>query len=224
MKRLVIPLFLLLLNHLVIAQYQDNGIGDTIHVIHYNIHLNEIDTDDHTITAFTELTLHPLVDDLQSIPLELKDLVVDSTLVNGASHSFLHEGEILRINLSSHAGINDTLTITVFYQGEPFHEGWGGFHFDGDYAYNLGVGFVSIPHNLGKTWFPCVDDFTDRATYDFYVVADNDKKAICGGTLIDTLDNGNGTKKRNKNMALEISTSNTHIPCIGCSWELYALC
>ena len=206
MKRLLILLFFLLLNHLVIAQYQDNGIGDTIHVIHYNIHLNEIDTDDHTITAFTELTLHPLVDDLQSIPLELKDLAVDSTLVNGASHSFLHEGETLRINLSSQAGINDTLTITVFYQGEPFHEGWGGFHFDGDYAYNLGVGFVSIPHNLGKTWFPCVDDFTDRATYDFYVVADNDKKAICGGTLIDTMDNGDGTKTWHWRIAHPIPT------------------
>jgi len=206
MKRLLIPLFLLLLNHLVIAQYQDNGIGDTIHVIHYNIHLNEIDTDDHTITAFTELTLHPLVDDLQTIPLELKDLVVDSTLVNGASNSFLHEDEILRINLSSQAGINDTLTITVFYQGEPFHEGWGGFHFSGDYAFNLGVALDSIPHNMGKSWFPCVDDFTDRATYDFYIVADNDKKAICGGTLIDTLDNGNGTKTWHWQLAHPIPT------------------
>ncbi len=176
------------------AQYNDPGIGDTIHAFHYNIHLNEINTNDHTISGFTEVLLTPLMDNLQYIPLELKDLTVDSVFVEDAKYGFTHDGEILRIPIAWQTYRSDTLQVSVHYHGQPFHEQWGGFHFSGDYAFNLGVGFESIPHNLGKTWFPCVDDFTDRATYEFYVTVDDDKKAICGGILQDTIDSGNGTK------------------------------
>jgi aminopeptidase N len=55
------------------------------------------------------------------------------------------------------------------------------------------VGFESIPHNLGKTWFPCIDDFQDRAYYDVYATVENGKDAVCGGLLVDVINNGNGT-------------------------------
>jgi hypothetical protein len=188
------------------AQTVNNKIGDTIHAIHYSIHLNDINTNNQTIDAFTELEITPLVNDLISIPLELKSLTVDSVLVNNVQKTFTLQNEILRINLVNPVGQNDTLMIGVYYHGQPFHEAWGGFHFSGDYAFNLGVGFESIPHNLGKTWFPCIDDFTDRATYDVFATVDNDKKAIGGGTLIDTIDNGNGTKTWHWNLSHPIPT------------------
>jgi hypothetical protein len=63
-----------------------------------------------------------------------------------------------------------------------------------DYVYNLGVGFDSQPHNLGKTWFPCVDNFTDKATYDVFVTVPNsDTEAICGGNYVGIIENGDGT-------------------------------
>ncbi len=176
------------------GQYYDPRIGDTISAVHYSIHLTEIDTDDKTIHGFTEIKLTPDIDGLNYIPLELQDLTVDSTFVDGIDRPFSHSNEIVRINPGTALSIDDTLNVKVYYHGEPFNESWGGFHFSGDYAFNLGVGFVSIPHNLGKTWFPCVDDFTDRATYDFHVTVEDDKKAICGGMLQDTIDNGDGTK------------------------------
>lgn len=193
MRPLIISILSLLFSSVISAQYQDNKIGDTIHAIHYSIHLDEINTNNHTIRAYTEVTLTPLFNNLSSIPLELKDLTVDSVILNNAQISFTHENEVLRINPGGQVGMDATISLKIYYHGEPFHESWGGFHFSGDYAFNLGVGFESIPHNLGKTWFPCVDNFTDRATYDFFVVTDEDNKAICGGNLVDTLDNGNGT-------------------------------
>ncbi len=175
------------------AQSYDPGIGDTIHVIHYSIHLTDVNTADKTITGFTEVELTPLVNDLDYVPLELKKLTVDSVFVGQSSNTFTHQDEVVRTHLDSPVGENDTLSLTVYYHGQPFHESWGGFHFSGDYAFNLGVGFVSIPHNLGKAWFPCVDDFTDRATYDLYVTVDTSKKVTGGGSLAGIADNGDGT-------------------------------
>lgn len=206
MRHFTFSIIFLFIFQFAFAQYPDNGIGDSIHAVHYDINLYEINTNNETINAFTEVVITPLLEELQTIPLELKDLIVDSVLINNSIKPFIHDGEILRVSLATQIGTNDTITVGVYYHGEPFSEGWGGFHFDGDYAFNLGVGFESIPHNLGKTWFPCIDDFTDRATYDFKVVAEYGKKAICSGSLVDTLDNGNGTKTWHWKLAHPIPT------------------
>ncbi len=172
---------------------KSQSIGDSLHAVHYDIHLNEINTQDKTISGFTIVELTPLRDNLTGISLELISLNVDSVFINGEVNAFAHNNGVLLIDLSQSISIGDTILVSVYYHGQPFHESWGGFHFAGDYAFNLGVGFVSIPHNLGKAWFPCIDDFTDRATYDLYVTVENSKKAIGGGMLIETTDNGNGT-------------------------------
>jgi hypothetical protein len=31
------------------------------------------------------------------------------------------------------------------------------------YAFNLGVGFAADPHNFGRVWFPCFDNFVERS-------------------------------------------------------------
>lgn len=189
-----------------VAQNNDPKIGDTVHAIHYDIHLEDVNTGTQTISAFTNVTLTPLIDNLTYIPLELKYLTVDSVKIDGIIHGFTHVDEIIRIPITGKISSTDTLTVSVFYGGQPFHENWGGYHFSGDYSFNLGVGFISIPHNLGKTWFPCIDDFTDRATYDFYVTVADGLKAICGGMLQDTIDNNNGTKTWHWKMVNPIPT------------------
>jgi aminopeptidase N len=100
----------------------------------------------------------------------------------------------------------DMVTATVFYHGHPFHESWGGFHWSGEYCFNLGVGFVSIPHNLGKTWFPCIDDFQDRAVYDLYVEIEEGKDAVCGGMLESITNNGDGTQTYHWSLGQTIPT------------------
>ncbi len=169
-------------------------LSDTLDALSYEIHLNEINTTAKTIDATTIVQLKSKIDNLDHITLELLNLTVDEVFVDNVQVTgFVHNSPWLFIPLAAVINTGDQVEVKVSYHGLPFHEGWGGFHFNGAYAFNLGVGFVSDPHNLGKAWFPCIDDFQDRAFYDVFVTLADPKEAVCGGTRVSVVDNGNGT-------------------------------
>ena len=182
--------------------------GDTIDVTHYEIHLTEINPSTNEISAWTKLKLSPGVDNVSMIRLELQEFSVDSVTSNDVVIDGFYQSDpyYLNIEIENSINIGDSIEITVFYHGVPFHENWGGYHFSGDYSFNLGVGFVSIPHNLGKAWFPCIDDFTDRATYEVFVTLEEVQTAVCGGTLIEIIDHGNGTRTHHWSLPQSIPT------------------
>lgn len=191
---------LLIMDLQIIGQHQCNHkhafarseVADSINAHHYRIHLTSIDFAQQQIQAVTSVTLSPKVE-LSQIPLELKSLQVDSVFINGLGPaSYYQQGDILRVLSEQFYNSDDTIVIQVFYGGQPFHEAWGGFHFAGSYAFNLGVGFESSPHNLGKAWFPCVDDFQDRATYEVLITLPEGLTGIAGGVLLETIDHGDG--------------------------------
>lgn len=170
--------------------------SDTIDVLHYDIHLNDINVTQKTLRGYTEVKFTPLLNGVSVLPLELIKLIVDSVTLNGnILPNYVHEGAFLRIPLPVAMNTGDTAVAGIYYHGTPFTDpsNWGGVHFSGEYVFNLGVGFDADPHNLGKAWFPCIDDFHDRALYDVYVRVSNDKKAACGGELVDVTDNGDNT-------------------------------
>ena len=191
MKKLTLLLTVFFISHLGMINAQ--SIGDTIHAVNYTINLDEINTSAKTIDGWAEITITPLVDELDYIPLELLDLNVSSVKVDGLQKSYNHDGNRIIVYLDSPVGIGDTLIVLIHYNGQPFHESWGGFHFSGDYAFNLGIGISTIPHNVGKTWFPCIDNFTDRATYDVIGTAETGLTITAGGELVSKVVNGNNT-------------------------------
>ena len=182
------------------------SIGDTLNALHYNLHLRDVNTTSKTISGYTEITFVTRIGGLFQVPLNLESLTVDSVVVDGLQHFFNQAEKTMHILFANPLAMNDTITATIYYHGQPFHEDWGGYHFSGDYTFNLGVGFVSIPHNLGKTWFPCVDDFTDRATYDVYTTLESGLMATGGGILTETIDNGDETAAWHWQMVDEIPT------------------
>ncbi len=171
--------------------------SDTIDVLHYDINLDIIYLSEKQIKGYTELKIKPLVNQLDRIPLELLELNIDSVFVNNQQiFTYSYNDSLLNITLSNLFGTQDTLSVKVFYQGNPVQDNyWGGFYFSNDsaYAFNLGVGFDANPHNFGKVWFPCIDDFHDRATYRFSITTKSTNMAVCGGILNLTLPNGNNT-------------------------------
>ena len=180
--------------------------GENFDVTHYEIHLNNFDFSNHTVQAQTIVTL-TAVNSTNAIALELKSLTVSAVTATGANVSnFSQNGDILTINLASAMAAGATASFTITYGGNTFNESWGGVMWSGNYVCNMGVGFESIPHNLGKCWFPCVDNFTDKATYDVYVTVSTAMTAVCGGNLVNTVDNGNGTKTVHYNVPQEIAT------------------
>ncbi len=120
-------------------------------------------------------------------------LNVTEVLVNGTSAIFSYASPSIELLLPPL--VNDTFKVTVFYSGTPKPDAqWGGFYFTGEYAFNLGVGFAADPHNFGRAWFPCFDNFTDRALYYTNITVDSGFKAYANGYLTEILNNGNATQ------------------------------
>lgn len=180
--------------------------GENFDVTHYNINLWGFDFSTHTLQgeAFVDITVTEPTD---TFVLELKSLTVtDAAIESYSVTNFSQEGNLLTIVIEEPANTGETMTLDIRYGGNTFNESWGGVHWWGQYVYNLGVGFDSQPHNLGKTWFPCVDNFTDKATYSLAITVTNDKKAICGGNHINTFDNGDGTSTWHWEIPQEVAT------------------
>ncbi len=170
--------------------------SDSIDVLHYDIHLDIAHKFANQLFGFTEVKLVPKMNAINNITLELLLLTVDSVKVNNTNNAFSYINNKIRVPLVVAANIGDTLNVKVYYRGTPHVEsyGWGGFHISSGLSYNLGISFADNPHNYGKCFFPCVDDFVDRAFYDYYITVDSSKYVVCGGTLINILNNGDGSK------------------------------
>jgi aminopeptidase N len=191
-----LTLILLTWLQLPAQSHQCVALSDTIDVVHYGIHLDVTDFTNHTLKGIAEIDFTTPLPLVSQLGLNLRQLTVDSVkTAEGDYLSFSHSGDYLQIILQQSVTSGDTAKIWIYYHGIPFSESWGGFHFSGNYAFNLGVGFQSVPHNLGKAWFPCVDDFVDRAFYDYYIRVENGKLAACGGLLQSVSTRCDGTKE-----------------------------
>jgi aminopeptidase N len=183
-----------------------NEIGENIDVTHYEIHLNTIDFTDRVLEASATLTLTTKTE-INALELELKSMEVTSVVCDAYDVAdYFQDGDVLRITFATGIAADTDLEITINYGGSTFNENWGGVHWSNDYVYNLGVGFDSQPHNLGKTWFPCVDDFNDKASYDLYLNIPQEMTSSCGGLLVETTENNDGTKTDHWTVSQEIPT------------------
>lgn len=171
-----------------------SSVSDTIHVSHYSISLDTVDYTAHAIKGMTALTVHSKMNGVNNISLSLFFLSVDSITSGAMLLNYTHDDTTIRITPPAVMNQNDSLTLQVYYHGLPKIDGtYGGFYFAPPYAYNIGVGFDANPHNFGKVWFPCIDEFTDRSTYEFHIRSRNGYKAFCNGTLQSSVSNPDST-------------------------------
>lgn len=187
--------------------------SDSIDVIHYDIHLEITDFANQTISGFVELTIVSKLNNLNQVNLDLLEMVIDSITVNDVKVTvFTYDDRTLQIPLPSIANAQDTIRIAVYYFGHPQEDPginhWGGFKWTSNSAFNLGVGFETIPHSFGRCWIPCNDDFEDRATYDFYIKVNSalNHMAVCNGELVDFQNNCSGKRICHWHMRDEIPT------------------
>ncbi len=159
--------------------------SDSISIEHYNIHLDVRDFTTFILKGNTEISFEPLVNNITEIRLDLLGLTVDSIHdANGNLLNFTSDPIGLNVDLGTSYTIGDSSFIEVFYHGTTVQDPtFGGFYFNAQYAYNVGVSLDDIPHNYGKTWFPCFDNFTTRSTYDLYVTTLPAHEAVCGGVF-----------------------------------------
>ncbi|HYV55455.1 MAG TPA: M1 family aminopeptidase [Chitinophagaceae bacterium] len=190
--------FRFLIASLCLAIKSFANVSDTIHVSHYSITLDTMDYTAHTIKGMTELTVHAKMNGVNNISLGLYILTIDSIKSSGVALAYSYNDTTIHIAPAAVMNVNDSIVIQVYYHGAPKTDGsFGGFYFATPYAYNIGVGFDADPHNFARTWFPCIDEFTDRSTYEFHIKTRSSYKAFCNGTLQSEVTNPDSTKTWN---------------------------
>lgn len=179
--------------------------SDTMNVLNYEIYLDFTNADLGNLKGNCEVKFSPLMN-VNSLSLDLLQMNVDSILYHGNPVAFSYNDTLIVAYFGStiNAGLTDSLT--VYYGGSPQMDpsGWGGFYMTGGYYYNLGVGFESYPHNYGRVWHPCFDNFVERATYDFQILTDGGNTAYCNGTRLNVSTVGTDSLITTWNLQTEI--------------------
>lgn len=170
--------------------------SQTFDVQNYEINLLVPNSYYKTFEANTLIDIKFLEDNTSEIDLMLLRLTVDSVFVGTEQQSFMYNDTTVHVQLTNSYQTNDLLQIRVYYHGygHTDSDGWGGIIASDGYFFNLGVSMSADPHNYGRVWYPCVDNFTDKATYTFNITCQDSRTAICGGTLQSETDNSDGTK------------------------------
>ncbi|MEW6468708.1 MAG: M1 family aminopeptidase [Bacteroidota bacterium] len=176
-----------------------NERSDTIDILKYTINLDITDfSAPDTIRGNCVVRFAPKMNNITTISLDLLSMTIDSIRIGTTALTSSYNDTLLIINLPMTYNIGDTSDMVVYYRGEPQTDpsGWGGWYNQSGYAFNLGVGFQADPHNFGRAWFPCFDNFVERSRYEFNITTSNGKLAYCNGYLAgDTTVNGLRTRK-----------------------------
>jgi len=169
--------------------------SDSFNVTHYSISLDLSNLSTKTLSGSCKISGVSVINGLNRLSLELYKLNVDSVTDNGKDVPYFYNDSLITVKPITPYNTGDSFSVIVWYHGKPFYNSWGGFYFDAsnNYAFNLGIGLNTNPHNLGRAWFPCVDDFIDKATFSFFIKSKNTHKAFCNGLLIDSVWNSDNT-------------------------------
>ncbi len=161
----------------------NNAKSDTIDILHYHLDLNLYNIASRQLEGVCTLTLTPKLSNINSINLDLLKMNIQSIELNATALNYSYNDTIIHINLGANYNPGDTLSLQIVYNGQPRGDasGWGGFHFQNGYYYNLGVGFAANPHTYGRVWFPCFDNFVEKSTYSFKAITRSPNKAYFNG-------------------------------------------
>ena len=168
----------------------ENLRSDTIDILKYTINLEIGNATTKLINGNTQIRFAPKQNNRTFIRFDLLKLTIDSVKENTTLLTYTYNDTVLKVNFIAPKNTIDTSIFTIYYKGQPQGDpsGWGGFYFDNhggnQYAYNLGVGFGAKPHNYGRVWFPCFDNFVERSKYEFNITCDSTRRAFCNGQLI----------------------------------------
>lgn len=175
------------------SSYPTDPRSDSIDILHIDLQLDMTNHANKQLAGVATLDIRAISDGVQEIRLDLLQLQVNSVIVDGQSVTYQYDGRYLSI---PHVLANgDTTTVVVDYEGSPQQDasGWGGFYFTNGIAFNLGVGFAADPHNYGRVWYPCLDNFTEKSSYSFQITVNSGDYAVANGRKTGAQDNGDGT-------------------------------
>lgn len=168
-----------------------------VDIINYDINLDVTDMTNKMIKGHCLITCSPL-NTTDNFVFDLQNLTIDSIICNeNVSLNYTYNDTLLNISTSQMYNANDTIYFDIYYHGSPQQDpsGWGGFYYIDSYAFNMGAAFDDTPHSYGRIWFPCNDNFFDKATCRTTITTQSNHTAVCAGELINiTTNTENNTK------------------------------
>ena len=169
--------------------------SDSIDITHTSISLDMSNWSARTLIANATIEIKALAANVNVLRIDLQGLQVDSVKNGGVDLNFTHNDTLIIIDLGTGLALNQTMEVQIFYSGQAIQNpgDWGGFYWNATYAYNIGVSFLEDPHNYGRVWFPCFDNFVERCTFEFFITTQDSRKAFCNGLLQNETDNLDGT-------------------------------
>jgi hypothetical protein len=167
--------------------------SDTFDIEHYAIHIDLTKANLKILEGLCTVHFKPKLENLDYLTLDLEQLSVHAIWSQEDTLLFSHLGPLLKINFTQALQKDSLYTVTVKYSGTPMTSasGFGGFYFENDYAYNLGIGLQDSPHNYGRAWFPCFDNFVERSTYEISITTLSNIKSFAVGTYLGQVLEGN---------------------------------
>ena len=160
-----------------------NKRSDTTDILIYRVYLDFKEASSDNVKGETEVVFQAL-EDMNTLSLDLQELTVDSIENDlGDNLPFNYNDTLIVVDIED-ISASQKDSITVYYHGHPVEDnsGLGGYYRSGTYYYNLGVGIEANPHNFGRVWHPCFDNFAERAAYEYTILTDADDKPYCNGT------------------------------------------
>lgn len=171
---------------------------DSIDVIQYDITLDVSDFTDFIIKGNTQIVFQPIENELHTVAFDLYSYTIDSVIFNGGLiDNFNYNDTVISFLPFTPILGGQQDTCRVFYHGVPSTEpgyGWGGVHHGSSMIFNMGVAIEDVPHGFGRGWFPCIDNFTDRAYYDINLITKSQHRGIATGVLSEEASYGDNQK------------------------------
>lgn len=178
------------------AQFPTDPRSDSLDIATQQINLHITDFTNKTISGNSVIRFGAKMNGVKGIQLDLFHFTIDSIKLGNITTAYAYNDSLIKIAFASPMSQGDTAEVAIWYHGlaQQGSGGWGGFYWSQGIAFNMGVTLYDIPHNAGRFWFPCFDNFTDKAFYELSITTQNSHAAVCGGTLISQVTNPDLTK------------------------------
>jgi len=157
-------------------------------VLHYELAL-ELDSAADTLAGQVAISIESKIDGLADVLLHLRTLSAHEIRIGMAPLAFTQVGEELVVTLDRLYDSGESFILDIDYSGDPEHESWGGFWFYSDMAFNMGVGLYTDPPSMGRYWFPCFDEPSDKASISAQYTVPQEWSAVGNGLLTGVVEN-----------------------------------
>ena len=176
----------------------------TVDVERYTIDLRVLPSQER-IEGSVRIEARSLVDGLAQLDVDLYDeMIVQSVWRGPSALPFTHSNDVLGITLGAAHDEGDPVDVSITYAGTPPVLGFSSFTFR-THAGQPIVSSLSEP-TYAPTWWPCVDDPTDKALVEMRLNVPAGLVGVSNGLLISTIAQPDGSVTYTWRSSYPIST------------------